>query len=67
MAQETLTKTTYIDLNGDGIQDIVQIKFDGTITGVYNFRKQTTGTYTRVNIGEFSGQKLEGISSGTLW
>ncbi|WP_433627024.1 RHS repeat-associated core domain-containing protein [Chryseobacterium cucumeris] len=57
----------YIDLNGDGIQDIVQIKFDGTITGVYNFRKQTAGAYTKVNIGEFSGQKLEGISSGTLY
>lgn len=57
----------YIDLNGDGIQDIVQIKFDGTITGVYNFHKQSAGTYAKVNIGEFSGQKLEGISSGTLY
>lgn len=64
---DTNKDNRYIDLNGDGIQDIVQIKFDGTITGVYNFRKQTTGTYTRVNIGEFSGQKLEGISSGTLY
>ncbi|MDR6544287.1 RHS repeat-associated protein [Chryseobacterium rhizosphaerae] len=57
----------FADLNGDGIQDIIQIKPDGTITNVYNLRKQTAGSYVKVSIGSFPGQKLEGISSAALY
>ncbi|QIY92709.1 type IV secretion protein Rhs [Chryseobacterium gallinarum] len=57
----------FADLNGDGIQDIIQMKPDGTIANVYNFRKQTVGNYTKISIGDFSGQKLEGISSAALY
>ncbi|MCS3868451.1 RHS repeat-associated protein [Chryseobacterium ginsenosidimutans] len=57
----------FADLNGDGIQDIIQIKFDGTISDVYNYRKQPSGNYLKVSIGNFSGQKLQGVSSGALF
>ncbi|AZA55488.1 hypothetical protein EG348_05540 [Chryseobacterium sp. G0201] len=57
----------FADLNGDGIQDIIQIKPDGTITNAYNFRKQPTGNYVKVSIGNFSGQILNGIVDGALY
>ncbi|WP_051884555.1 RHS repeat-associated core domain-containing protein [Chryseobacterium luteum] len=57
----------FADLNGDGIQDIIRIKSDGTITDAYNYHKQPAGNYVKINIGDFSGQKFEGIFAGALF
>jgi len=57
----------FADLNGDSIQDIIQVKPNGTITEAYNFSKQPDGSFVKVNIGSFSGQILAGISSGALY
>ncbi|MDR6084480.1 hypothetical protein QE441_000274 [Chryseobacterium sp. SORGH_AS909] len=66
-SSDTNKNNRFADLNGDGIQDIIQIKSDGTITDVYNYRKQSAGSYLKISIGNFSGQKFEGISSGALF
>ncbi len=57
----------FADLNGDGLQDIIEVGADGTIINAYNYRKQTAGTYIKSSIGNFSGQKFEGISSAALY
>jgi len=57
----------FADLNGDGIQELIRVKSDGTIIEASNFHKQTNGNFTKTNVGNFVNQKLEGISYGALY
>lgn len=66
-ASENNRNNRFADLNGDGIQDIIQLASNGTMTNVFNFRKQADGSYLKVNVGNFSGQSIQGVSSGALF
>ncbi|WP_315054629.1 RHS repeat-associated core domain-containing protein [Chryseobacterium indoltheticum] len=66
-ASDNNKNNRFTDLNGDGIQDIIQLASNGIMTDVFNFRKQTDGNYLKVNIGNFSGQNIQGFASGALF
>ncbi|ROI01534.1 hypothetical protein EGI16_16680 [Chryseobacterium sp. G0240] len=61
-------KVQFADLNGDGIQDIIWLNLsNGEMTRVFNIKKTEAGTYTTVNVGNFTGQTLGGFFHGALY
>ncbi len=49
----------FADLNGDGVQDIIEIKNStGEILNAYNVVKSSSGSYTKSTVGNFAGQSL---------
>lgn len=59
-----VTKDTrlFADLNGDGLQDIIQLKpSNGNISNVYNIIKSTDGSYLQSSVSSFIGQSLTNL------
>ncbi|MCQ9642137.1 FG-GAP-like repeat-containing protein, partial [Chryseobacterium sp. WG14] len=52
----------FADLNGDGLQDIIEIKNStGEILNVYNILKSSSGSYTKSTVGSFTSQSLSNM------
>ncbi|AZA80695.1 hypothetical protein C1637_12285 [Chryseobacterium lactis] len=60
--EDTRPDRLFADLNGDGVQDIIEIKpSTGEIQSVYNILKSPSGTYARSAVGNFAGQLLSNM------
>ncbi|REC48042.1 RHS repeat-associated core domain-containing protein [Chryseobacterium pennipullorum] len=56
----------FADLNGDGLQDIIELKTStGEILSVYNIVKYS-GTYSRSPVGNFAGQSLTNMHGNSF-
>ncbi len=65
-----VTKDTrlFADLNGDGLQDIIQLKpSTGNISNVYNIIKSTDGSYWQSSVNSFMGQSLTNLYNHGLF
>lgn len=55
------------DMNGDGQQDVVWIYASTGLMKVFNFQKSASGIYSTVNVGNFTGQTIQGAVNGLLY
>lgn len=66
--QDTRPERLFADLNGDGVQDIIEIKSStGEIKTVYNILKSSSGVYARSVVGNFAGQSLSNMHSRSFF
>ncbi|MGE8555280.1 MAG: RHS repeat-associated core domain-containing protein [Chryseobacterium jejuense] len=58
-----LPKRMFADLNGDGVQDIIETQYPSEeITKVYNIFKSPQGSYSESLVGNFAGQSLTNMN-----
>lgn len=58
-----LPKRMFADLNGDGVQDIIETQYPNEeITKVYNILKTPQGSYSESLVGNFAGQSLTNMN-----